>query len=54
MKKNKTIIWCSNCLAMSTRPRILFDETGKCNACQWSEAKKKINWNKRTNLLKKL
>jgi hypothetical protein len=31
----KKITWCKNCLNMSTRPRITFDERGWCNACQW-------------------
>lgn len=39
--------WCSNCLAMSTRPRITFDERGWCNACVWTEKKKKLDWNAR-------
>ena len=29
---------------MSTRPRISFDSRGWCNACQWMEEKKSINW----------
>jgi len=29
---------------MSTRPRITFDERGWCNACQWSETKKTLDW----------
>ena len=36
------ISWCKNCLNMSTRPRITFDEKGWCNACQWMEEKKKL------------
>jgi N-acetyl sugar amidotransferase len=47
----KKIIWCSNCLAMSTRPRISFDEKGWCNACRWMEEKKKIDWIQRENEL---
>jgi N-acetyl sugar amidotransferase len=38
------VFWCKNCLNMSTRPRISFDERGWCNACQWMEEKKTINW----------
>lgn len=49
--------WCSNCLAMSTRPRITFDERGWCNACVWTEKKKSLDWNARQveleNLLNK-
>lgn len=32
---------------MSTRPRIAFDARGFCNACQWMEQKKVINWSER-------
>ena len=48
------IFWCKNCLNASTRPRITFDKNGFCNACQWAEEKKKINWKKRQALLKKI
>lgn len=43
----KKIFWCKNCLNMSTRPRISFDERGWCNACQWMEEKKIIDWQPR-------
>ena len=43
---------CNNCLNTSTRPRISFDKRGVCNACQWAEEKKNINWSKRQSLLK--
>ncbi len=43
----KTITWCKNCMNMSTRPRITFDDRGWCNACQWMEEKKKIDWEPR-------
>ena len=39
--------WCTNCLTMSTRPRITFDARGWCNACVWSEKKKSLNWDAR-------
>ena len=41
--------WCNNCLNASTRPRISFDDNGLCNACQWANEKKYINWKKRQN-----
>ena len=47
------IYWCKNCLNTSTRPRIRFDKRGYCNACQWSEEKKKIDWTKRQDILRK-
>ena len=49
--------WCSNCLTMSTRPRITFDARGWCNACVWTEKKKNLDWDARhvelINLLEK-
>ena len=50
----KKIFWCKNCLNMSTRPRITFDEKGWCNACQWSEEKKEFDWSKRKKKLENL
>lgn len=48
-KNNKLteVSWCKKCLAMSTRPRISFDDRGWCNACIWSEQKKEIDWTSR-------
>lgn len=48
------IFWCSTCLNMSTRPRISFDDQGSCNACQWTEEKKSLNWEARQNELQDL
>lgn len=48
------VFWCKNCLNMSTRPRITFDERGWCNACQWMEEKKTFNWQERQEELKQL
>ncbi len=39
---------------MSTRPRISFNEIGICNACLWSEEKKKFNWKVREKELRKI
>jgi len=46
--------WCSNCVAMSTRPRITFDERGWCNACRWAERKALIDWEARRDALEAL
>jgi N-acetyl sugar amidotransferase len=46
--------WCSNCLTMSTRPRISFDERGWCNACIWKERKKALDWGGRRKELEGL
>lgn len=47
MIKNKKVFWCTSCVVMSTRPRISFDDKGRCSACQWAEIKKKIDWQDR-------
>ena len=46
--------WCKNCLAMSTRPRIVFDNRGFCNACCWAEKKQYLDWSSRQSELVKL
>ena len=46
--------YCTRCLSPSTRPRITFNEAGVCNACQWAEKKKSINWQQKWNELEKL
>lgn len=48
------IFWCKNCLNVSTRPRIQFNQDGICNACIWVETKKIIDWNLRLEQLKQL
>lgn len=39
---------------MSTRPRISFDARVWCNACQWMEEKKSLNWAERQKELSEL
>jgi N-acetyl sugar amidotransferase len=51
---SKKVTWCKNCLNMSTRPRISFDNRGWCNACQWMEEKKQLDWVPRQTELAKL
>jgi N-acetyl sugar amidotransferase len=53
-KKENKVFWCANCLNMSTRPRISFDEQGWCNACQWMEEKKTIDWSLRQQELNEI
>lgn len=50
----KSLRWCSHCLAMSTRPRISFDDRGWCNACRWMEKKKTLDWSARQKELEQL
>lgn len=48
------VFWCKNCVVMSTRPRIKFDDRGFCSACLWTEEKKKIDWSEKQVTLEKL
>ena len=41
------INFCKRCIMPNSRPRIVFDNDGACNACLHSDEKKKINWEKR-------
>ena len=45
--KSVNLLRCKNCLNTATRPRIEFDSRGWCNACQWMEEKKVLDWNAR-------
>jgi N-acetyl sugar amidotransferase len=46
--------YCTKCWTPNTRPRITFNNEGVCNACQWAEEKKKVNWDKRHKFLEEL
>ena len=48
------VFWCKNCLNMSTRPRIEWDDRGWCNACVWMETKKTMDWASRQQQLRDL
>ena len=50
----KDIKFCKSCLAMSSRPRISFDNNGICNACLWAKKKKNLDWDARENELLEL
>jgi len=46
--------YCTKCLMPSTRPRIQYNDFGVCNACQWAEEKKSIDWGPRWEQLEVL
>ena len=52
MDLKSSIFYCTSCMNMSTRPRITFDSRGWCNACQWAEEKKTLDWGVREKELK--
>ena len=39
--------FCNSCLMPDTRPRIVFDEAGVCNACHTAGTKNRIDWDAR-------
>ena len=43
----RKIIYCRKCIMPNTRPRVMFDSEGICNACRNAEEKTKIDWNSR-------
>ena len=43
------ISFCKTCLMPDSRPRIVFDNKGICNACLYSKKKKEMEWNSRKN-----
>lgn len=55
MSEKERVYWCSSCVMPSTRPRLTFDNDGKCGACSWAEQKKtNVDWNKRWDELLRL
>lgn len=46
--------YCSNCVMPDTKPGVVLDERGWCNACRASEIKKKIDWDERWSQLEEI
>ncbi len=45
--QHQNIIYCKKCLMPNSRPRIVFDDNGICNACHNAEQKASIDWGAR-------
>lgn len=45
--RGRTVRYCSRCIMPDTRPRIVFDDEGVCNACRNTERKERIDWDAR-------
>ena len=45
--RGRAVRYCRHCVMPDTRPRIVFDEDGVCNACRHAEAKSSIDWDAR-------
>lgn len=46
--------FCKSCILPDTRPNLIIDDDGICNACNFHKLKKKINWVERKTRLSKL
>jgi len=46
--------WCQSCVLPNTRPNLILDKDGICNACRNHQSKKIIDWNQRQEQLKKV
>lgn len=49
MTTHTAVRYCSRCLMPDTRPRIVFDENGVCNACHTADEKNAIDWQARAD-----
>lgn len=43
----RRIEYCKKCLTPNSRPRIVFDDAGVCNACRYAESKPQVDWEAR-------
>ena len=50
----KEVMFCKMCTMSNQRPRITFNDEGVCSACDFATKKKKFDWKKRNEELKKL
>jgi N-acetyl sugar amidotransferase len=48
------LMYCKKCVMPSTKPDLLLDNQGICNACRSYEARKDVDWGDRRNQLKKI
>lgn len=44
LSRGRTVRHCTRCLMPDTRPRIVFDANGVCNACLTADEKEHIDW----------
>ena len=54
-KVPKEVLWCKKCAMSNQRPRIIFDKTGVCSGCHYTDYKNfSIDWKKREDQLLQL
>lgn len=46
--------WCIKCVLPNSRPNLVFNTKGICNACENHKTKKNINWSERKKQLKQI
>ena len=49
-----TVKFCKTCLTPNSRPRVVFDDNGICNACLNAQDKQVIDWKSRETQFKDL
>lgn len=45
--RGRSVRYCTRCIMPDTRPRVVFDASGVCNACHNADEKKSIDWGRR-------
>ena len=50
----RAVVFCKKCLMPNSRPRVVFDAEGVCNACRNAENKAKIDWSARREEFRRL
>ena len=54
VQRGRAVRYCTRCITPDTRPRIVFDDNGVCNACLNAERKQSIDWSARKAELQRL
>jgi N-acetyl sugar amidotransferase len=47
LTQGRALRYCTRCIMPNSRPRVVFDDAGVCNACRNAEEKQRIDWNAR-------
>lgn len=53
-QRGRRVRYCTRCLMPDTRPRVVFDEHGVCNACLNADHKRTIDWHGRRDEFQRL
>ncbi|MHB8643766.1 MAG: N-acetyl sugar amidotransferase [Gaiellaceae bacterium] len=48
LARGREVRYCTRCIMPDSRPRVVFDDDGVCNACRHAEQKDQIDWEART------